>query len=147
MLVTQAVCIAWYGASENPFSKICTDTLWRYQLLTRDRLMSQVYCLFNFFTGMILQQMTHMQEAILFSSLHGYFLAGWHILTDRLLPVFSQSKINGCFSDITVPTWMNSHVQPVQQDEVCAWLCLSAQLHIKGRGGNLRNLITLILSV
>lgn len=58
------------------------------------------------------------QEAIAHSSLHGYFLAGWHVLTDRLLPVFSQSKIDGCFSDITVPTWMNSNVQPVHPEEV-----------------------------
>jgi hypothetical protein len=38
-----------------------------------------------------------LQEAVQLWHQHGYFVGGWQPLVGALLPVLSQSKINGCF--------------------------------------------------
>jgi hypothetical protein len=67
-----------------------------------------------------------------FAHLHGYFICGWQPLVGRLLPVFSQSKIDGCFADITVPSWMNAGVQPASQDDLPPWEDRMPSLFFRG---------------
>ncbi len=38
-----------------------------------------------------------MQDTVQLWHQHGYFVGGWQPLVGSLLPVLSQSKINGCF--------------------------------------------------
>ena len=47
------------------------------------------------------------QEAMELWHQHGYFVGGWQPLVGTLLPVFSQSKINGCFQVRSPPNGGN----------------------------------------
>ncbi|EIE18580.1 hypothetical protein COCSUDRAFT_45356 [Coccomyxa subellipsoidea C-169] len=72
---------------------------------------------------------------------HGYFVGGWQPLVGSLLPVLSQSKINGCFQDITIPTWMNDGTNRVEPDEILGWRKRCPKLYFRGTstGGRVDN--------
>lgn len=76
---------------------------------------------------------------------HGFFIAGRQALTGRALPVLSQSKVPGCFLDITVPSWTYADVAPVGADEAFGWRKRRSRLFFRGSstGTTIRNPQTL----